>query len=332
MKKIVISGISLLLLSGCVENNSREKNFPLTWAVYKGDIDTFHDLIAKGADVNEETEEGITPLISAVANGYIKIAEELILKGADVNKTDKENLITAVFEAAMRGDDEILELLLRHGADINKATPIVLASAKGNYYAVYTLIKHGANVNPDINQLGKDKYGETKSSPLMAALFNRHEKVAKLLIENGADVNKYCNDGSGDPVCPLSAAAWHGFYDIVKLLIEKGAKIDATDKEGATALYGAICQGHTEIAKLLIKHGVDINKNASLVIAAAEGNYYAVNTLIALGADIDQLDKEEGTPLMGALFNDHKKIAKLLIEKGANVNKCGKDGSGKSID
>lgn len=72
-------------------------------------------------------------------------------------------------------------------------------------------------------------------------------KLAKLLVENGSDVNFKSQLGT----CALHLAAKHGFYDIVKLLIDNGAKIDEKDGDGKTALMYANENGHKEIALLL---------------------------------------------------------------------------------
>ena len=287
MKNIAIFLLLLSVLSGCVEQNSRKVVFSLIVASTEGDIDTFYELIAKDANINETDERGFTPLLYAIMNNHSKIAKELILKGADVNTANKFDC-TPLLAAAMQGD-EILELLLIHGADINKNAPLVLASAEGNYYAVNALIAHGADL---------DKRNREDGTPLMVALFNDHEKIAKLLIEKGADVNKSCKDGSGDPCSPLLTATIHGMYDIVNLLIKRGAKIDAVDKRGATSLFFAAGTGHTDIAKLLINYGVDVNKS-----------------------------EDDGiSPLHSAVYNGHLEVAKLLLEKGANVNAKTKEG------
>ena len=220
MKKIIlISGI-LVFLSGCVEQNINQRDIStnLVTASAEGDLDAFHDLIQKGADINKADEEGCTPLLGAVMNGQSRIAKELILKGADVNKNDKSGS-TPLLSAAVRSDGEILELLLQYGADINKNTPLVLVAAEGNYYVAEALITHGANIN------AIDKEGGTA---LMAALFNDHEKIAKLLIEKGACVNKFGKDGSGNSVNPLITATIHGMYDVVKLLLECPFSINST--------------------------------------------------------------------------------------------------------
>lgn len=72
-------------------------------------------------------------------------------------------------------------------------------------------------------------------------------KLARLLVENGSDINFKSPLGT----CALHLAAKHGFYEIAKLLIDNGAERDIKDFDGKTALMLANENGHVEIASLL---------------------------------------------------------------------------------
>jgi len=69
-------------------------------------------------------------------------------------------------------------------------------------------------------------------------------------------------------------AAGTGHTEIVRLLIDKGADVNLLDKNGETALMGAAGAGHTEIVKVLIdkKANVDTKNNngVTALIKAAE--------------------------------------------------------------
>ena len=84
----------------------------------------------------------------------------------------------------------------------------------------------------------------------MGASWNGHTEVARILIEEGADVNAQSNSGE----TALWAASRYGQHpDIVKLLIEEGADVNAQNDLGYTALIYASTIGHKEIAKFLIE-------------------------------------------------------------------------------
>ena len=57
-----------------------------------GQIGCLKELIAAGADINKEDNEGRTSLHSAANQGHIECVNELIAAGADMNKEDKDGL------------------------------------------------------------------------------------------------------------------------------------------------------------------------------------------------------------------------------------------------
>lgn len=56
----------------------------------------------------------------------------------------------------------------------------------------------------------------------------------------------------------LHEAAWMGKTEVLKLLIEKGADINATDKDGNTPLRWAELEGRTEALRLLTERTTGI--------------------------------------------------------------------------
>ncbi|WP_257254281.1 ankyrin repeat domain-containing protein, partial [Endozoicomonas sp. SESOKO3] len=58
---------------------------------------------------------------------------------------------------------------------------------------------------------------------------------------------------------PLYLAAREGHTDIVQLLIEAGADLNAALPNGASPLFIAARKGHTDIVKLLIEAGAELN-------------------------------------------------------------------------
>lgn len=78
--------------------------------------------------------------------------------------------------------------------------------------------------------------------------------IAKYLIECGMEVNKNGGISGGNPV---HSAARNGNLDIIQLLHKKGAEFDVSEAT-KNPLFGAICNGHYEVAKYLIDNGIDI--------------------------------------------------------------------------
>ncbi len=147
--------------------------------------------------------------------------------------------------------------------------------------------------------------------PLASAVHTGDLDSAKRLIENGADVNSSNANGW----TALMSAADKGHLEIVKLLVAHGAKLDARYNNSATALMWAAERGHVEVVKLLIDNGADINSQEQW------GGWIG-----ALGGcDETVLGRcwyhpFRRTPLICAAQFGHVEAAKLLVEKGADVN------------
>jgi len=108
-----------------------------------------------------------------------------------------------------------------------------------------------ANNNSQIvlNLLDKETYSDS----LFIACENEYLEIVKLLIENGADINKSDNYGQ----TPLFIACQNGYLEIVKLLIENGADINKSNNNGKTPLFIAREYQRFEITAVLIENGVD---------------------------------------------------------------------------
>jgi uncharacterized protein len=92
----------------------------LHYAAFFGSPEAVRTLVAVGADLearsaNEEFAPEATPLHSAVAAGRMDNAEALLAAGADPNARQRGGF-TPLMEAEQRGDLDLAELLIRHGA------------------------------------------------------------------------------------------------------------------------------------------------------------------------------------------------------------------------
>ena len=74
------------------------------------------------------------------------------------------------------------------------------------------------------------------------------------------DVNRNGGISGGSPV---RSAARHGYLDVINLLYQSGAKLDVSEAT-KNPLFGAICNGHYEVAKFLIDKGIDITASYSI--------------------------------------------------------------------
>src|SRR5204862_7849097 len=86
-------------------------------AAREGDLESAKLLVAAGASVNDEEAWGISATTLAAHSGFTDIVEFLLDKGATAS-ADKAGF-SALHEAVMRRDENLVKLLLDHGADAN---------------------------------------------------------------------------------------------------------------------------------------------------------------------------------------------------------------------
>ncbi len=264
-------------------------------AIENGNLAQVQELIASGIDVNNSDDYDI-PLCRAVDLSKSEIVEALIEAGASMETENDSPLERAVWN----GDQKIVEILIKHYLYNQKLHPyyseaLMVASIRGNCEIVSLLLESGIDINSIIGQSG---------TALHYAAERGQIKVAKLLIAADADVNcPNTSEEAGDNKneTPLMSAATNN-EEIFNLLLDADANVNIQDSEGTTPLMILAQSNRIDLPSRLIAAGVDVNaKNTegrtALIIAADNGNSAVVKLLIEAGADIDAIDNTGNTAL-----------------------------------
>ncbi|KAJ6568705.1 ankyrin repeat-containing domain protein [Mycena capillaripes] len=270
-------------------------------------------------------------LQNAVSRGAADEVRTLLEYGINVEKASG-----AVLEAVIRGEGDILRLLVAHSQRQTAAelqghenkecielepvaeskdhygAALYYASWTGNAEFVQLLVKLGADMNSHYGEYG---------SVLEAAVGAGHESVSRLLIEHGA---------TQDGMLQIIKGGGHG---VTFQLLHHGADVNAGGREYDSALQAATGKGHEAIVHLLLQHGANVNANAGkygsvLQLASSQGHEVIAGLLLKHGADVNAGGVDYGSALQAATEKGHEAIVDLLLQHGANVNtKAGEYGS-----
>lgn len=131
----------------------------------------------------------------------------------------------------------------------------------------------------------------------------------------------------------LNEAAYKGDTKEVVRLLQQGAHVDAANKYGTRAIDYAAMRGYTDMAKILIDAGADIEQrsgrqgNTVLVHATEKKSSLGVlQLLLAASANVDAPDNEGKTALFNACYFGNEEAAKVLLTAGAKVDYADKNG------
>lgn len=161
--------------------------------------------------------------------------------------------ITELMYAVELDDLTKVELLLSSGAESNARNDsgaTALLMASAYGQRKAAELLLAAGADPNI----ASNRGDT---PLASAIQYEHSDIAVLLLQHGADPNVYHNaDNPSLRKSVLVRAAVLGQTDVIRLLIEHGVDMN---ESGLEALNTALWQRHEDAVMLLVGAGVDLN-------------------------------------------------------------------------
>ncbi|XP_032431965.1 receptor-interacting serine/threonine-protein kinase 4 [Xiphophorus hellerii] len=217
------------------------------------------------------------------------------------------------------GNEEAVKFLLLNDANPNLpnvrgSTPLHLATERHQKLLAELLL---GRRRTNVNAKDEDQY-----TPLHWAAQNGDEAMTRLLLDRGATINE--TDGQGRT--PAHVACQHGQENVIRVLLSRNADVQVKGKNNWTALHFAAWQGHLGIVKLLVKQaGVNVDSQTTdgrtpLHLASQRGQYRVARILIELGADVRVTSSEQNTALHVAAETGHTSTSRLLIKHQADVN------------
>ncbi|KAL8983160.1 MAG: hypothetical protein Q9205_002523 [Flavoplaca limonia] len=190
----------------------------------------------------------------------------------------------------------------------------------------------------------------TRKKPRWRPLINairagtqRHNKVVKVLLEHGADVNaKHPATGKTSLHFAIENPFFPGYTNIIRILLEHGADVNALDKNKDSPLLQILYGGYTVLEKhkrdalaCLLQDHIDVDVNVTplgtldmpIHLAVRRRDAIAVAILIHRGSRVNDPNGTGLTPLRIAASSWSEKspeedmeILKYLLLGGANVH------------
>jgi ankyrin repeat protein/uncharacterized protein YecT (DUF1311 family) len=238
-------------------------------------------LVARGMSFSDPGSGHSNPLTCAVSANRIDLIDFLVDHGANVGWPNWDGSVP-IFFASTR---EVIEDLLKHGADINQT---------------------GAQVQKD----GSLK-PVPQMTPLSTAIQSSQWERFALLISMGADVH---TQGG----LFLTDVAVRGPVDIVTTLLDHGVDVNARGTLGETALLAAVRAQRQDRVRLLLDRGADGNVRGlmgqtALHLAVDVDDADMVMLLLARGADRSISNGEGITPLTQARTAEMRQLLGAVV-------------------
>ncbi|XP_064627394.1 transient receptor potential cation channel subfamily A member 1 homolog isoform X2 [Lineus longissimus] len=269
--------------------------------------------------INQHDEDLLSPLHYASRYNHFNIVKLLVDRGANVNDKGEDNATPLHYAARYRRQRVIRSRSLEPAETVDLK---LVANNVGDEENEKTT--SGAQTDISTTE-GHQRKGSVVGP-------KEEESIVRYLVQKGAKINA-CDDYG---LTPLHYAGMRGNEVAAKdLLSFTECMFEATDKGLMTALHLAATHNQVEVAQLLIDAGcslrcLDEELSTPLHLACSEGSEQIVRMLFEAGEKLDgwvtisqmvtDQDCDGSTALHVAVENSHFEVAKLCIEKGADVN------------
>jgi ankyrin len=257
----------------------------------------------------------VNAMRTAAGNGHLEPISFLMKKGIAFDQPDEVGNTPLAF-AAHFGHEEIIEFLVKAGADIERVSdtfrPIHFAARQGKLKAYKKLVLLGANYKALIDP--------SKESVLHLACQSGCVELVEFLLEQGFDPSEPAKGPSGN--YPILNAAISGHHDIIKLLSKAGAKWNVKASNGWTPAFYAAASGFLQILEECFEKGLSMVETddqgyTPFLLAAYNGENHVIRWLLSKGgASIaDYFVPNEHNAISMAIQGGQLETVKMLIEE-----------------
>jgi len=195
--------------------------------------------------------------------------------------------------------------------------PLIRAARRGDADRVRDLLARGASVR------ARDDRGRTA---LVAAAYENHVRVAALLVEAGADVNR--KDDTVQSAYLIATSEVGDDTRLLDLTLAAGGDVRSLDSFHGTGLIRAADRGYPRVVRRLLATGIRVDHvnelgwtalHEAVILGDGSRRYVrVVRLLVEAGADVDKPSQRDGVrPLQHATSRGFDEIAEVLRAAGA---------------
>ena len=232
----------LLQAGASVNQTSVEKSTALMSAIADGgDVrnDYQHILAMKKPDAPVEKESALDKIVGATAAKSLATGNRALMT---------EDMALQLAPGAFKKNvDEIVALLIRHGADVKA----VNASGESAFFLAVDHARSAETITTLANA-GADKSGTT---PLMLAAAGDDPNLVLALSASGVEVDKPNREG----LTALQVAAGQGSPAVIAALVQRGAKVDQLSANDLSPLMLAVKMNNKANVEALLEAGASVN-------------------------------------------------------------------------
>lgn len=279
---MILRGVAGCVLLLCVAHAPQANR--LTDAATRGDVVSMRKLLDAGVRADAVDARGRTALQAAIENG------PWVVRSSGAPGLSRPRLLA------------VARLLLERGADPNRrvrhGSPLMIASGTDFTELAVLLLRHRADPMA-VDQRGESALGHAASP-----------EMVRLLLRHGASIDRLGASAM------LSAAKRRHLSALTGLI----AADPAAASHGRQALVWSVSDGYLEIARELLRAGIDANTRTDygdplISLAVQNGHTAMAAELLRYGAGIHARDSAGRTPLHRAATP----MVRWLLDRGASV-------------